>query len=70
MNFWSPNIGRTGRVIRAASGSFLVTIGLVCLILGGPLWLSLLCWSGGLFCLVEAAGAWCIARACGIKTKW
>ena len=51
-------------------------IGTVCLIAGiviaGDflLWLGLIFVVAGLFALFEAVRGWCIARACGIKTKF
>lgn len=66
--FFQPNLGRTGRFLRAGAG--LVLLGL-----------ALAAWSwhwlagaglaaAGLFCLFEAARGWCLARACGVKTRW
>jgi hypothetical protein len=26
--------------------------------------------AGGVFCLFEALRGWCVARACGLKTRW
>jgi hypothetical protein len=65
---FQPNIGKTGRLLRAG-------IGLVLLALAAVAWR----WhevagaglvAAGVFCLFEAARGWCIARACGLKTKW
>ncbi|GAB4242620.1 MAG: hypothetical protein OHK005_06540 [Candidatus Methylacidiphilales bacterium] len=70
MSFWTPNLGKTGRILRASTGSFLVLGGILNLVFTGSLWISLIFWGIGLFCLAEAAGAWCIVRACGIKTRW
>ena len=63
-----PNIGTTGRIIRAA---------LAVALIGGALFVSrwsaigsgLLLVSGG-FVLFEAWRGWCVMRACGIKTKF
>lgn len=67
--FFAPNIDRCGRVLRAVFG--------LCCIGGGVLlWLFVNRWAGaggvawGVFCLFEAARGWCVARACGIKTRY
>jgi hypothetical protein len=66
-NFFRPNIKRNGRIARGF-------IGTVCLI-GGiitvdyQLWLGLVLVAAGLFAIYEALSGWCLARACGIKTK-
>lgn len=67
MKFFTPNISRGGRILRATFGVACIVAGLV---LGGhSLWLCLALIGVGLFGLFEAARGWCLARACGIKTK-
>ena len=65
--FFAPNIDRTGRLVRGLMGVAL---------LGGALftydqsvWLAVLLAAAGVFGLFEAFRGWCLARACGIKTK-
>jgi hypothetical protein len=68
MNFLRPNIDTKGRVIR----------GILALILGIA---AVLSWPHSLtagialagsavFVAFEAARGWCVARACGLKTKF
>ena len=65
--FFRPNIKRHGRIARRV-------IGTLCLVAGNvvageyTLWgLSLV--GAGIFAIYEALSGWCLARACGIKTK-
>jgi hypothetical protein len=67
MKFFAPNIGRAGRVLRAAFGLACIVAGI--LLSGHSLWLGMVLVAGGIFGLFEAARGWCLARACGIKTK-
>jgi hypothetical protein len=66
-NFFSRNIDRRGRIVRAVWG--------VALIIAGPLlsgshqWLCVALVAAGGFALYEAARGWCLMRACGIKTR-
>ena len=65
--FFRPNLKRNGRIARGV-------IGTVCLIAGiitvdFLLWLGLVFVVAGLFAIYEALRGWCLARACGIKTK-
>lgn len=55
--------------MRAGVGSALCLGGLLALLVGW-VWVAAVLWVVGLFCLAEAAGAWCVVRACGWKTKW
>jgi len=67
MKWFTLNIGRVGRIVRGLLGVALIIAGLTasrhslcpCLLLIGL---------GG-FCLFEALRGWCLARACGIKTR-
>lgn len=67
-NFFRPNIKRQGRIARGAIGSLCLIAGIV--IAGDHnLWIGLIFVVAGLFAIFEAVRGWCIARACGIKTK-
>ena len=65
--FFKPNINHRGRIARGV-------IGTICLI-GGIItvdyafWLGLVLVAAGLFAIYEAMSGWCVARACGIRTK-
>jgi membrane-bound ClpP family serine protease len=66
-HFFRPNLKRNGRIARGV-------IGTVCLIAGiitvdFVLWLGLILVVAGLFAIYEALRGWCLARACGIRTK-
>ncbi len=66
--FFQPNIGKFGRILRAAIGLALL---LVTVTVNHLHWLaSAALVAGGLLCLYEAKRGWCIARACGLKTRW
>ncbi len=67
VKWFTPNIGRTGRIMRGLLGIALIIAGLVTS--QHSLWLCLLLVGFGLFGLFEALRGWCLARACGIKTK-
>ena len=68
MKFFLPNIDNKGRWMRGFTALALLVAGLLTLnysaILGGLLLAS------GAFVLFEAMRGWCVARACGIKTKY
>ena len=67
MKFFDPNIGRTGRIVRAVYGVILIGAGLW---LGSySLWICLAFVAAGALGLFEAFRGWCIMRACGIKTR-
>lgn len=66
--FFQPNIGTTGRILRAVFGVMLLAAAAY----SYPLHLAA-CAAlaiGGVFCLIEAFRGWCVARACGLKTRW
>jgi hypothetical protein len=65
--FLAPNIDRKGRMLRGLMGLALLACAAVCF--GESLWLGALLAAAGLFGLLEAVRGWCLARACGIKTK-
>jgi hypothetical protein len=65
--FFKPNIGLRGRLVRGGLAALIF-------IAGGVLafyvwWLGLGFIGIGIFVLFEAVRGWCLARACGIKTK-
>lgn len=65
--FFKPNIDARGRLVRGG-------IAVLLFIAGGVLacylwWLGLIFIGIGIFTLFEAGRGWCLARACGIKTK-
>ena len=66
-SFFSPNLERKGRIVRASGGAALLLAGIL-------VWPSSLCagivlLTSGTFMLFEALRGWCLLRACGIKTK-
>ena len=67
MAFFAPNIGRTGRLVRAVVGLACLTTALI--VHGYSWWVCGALVAVGGFALYEAARGWCLARACGVKTK-
>ena len=65
--FFARNIGNTGRLVRG--------LGALAMLIGAGFgffvsaWLGVGLAAGGVFVLFEALRGWCLARACGIKTK-
>ena len=66
-NFFRPNIGRHGRIARGVIGALCLIAGIV--LVDYKLWLGLIFVAAGLFAIYEALRGWCLARACGLKTK-
>ena len=66
-NFFRPNLKRQGRIARGVIGTLCLIAGIVTV--DFKLWLGLIFVAAGLFAIFEALRGWCIARACGIKTK-
>ncbi|MCX7825427.1 MAG: DUF2892 domain-containing protein [Verrucomicrobiae bacterium] len=66
--FFQPNITTTGRILRGGFGVILLAAA-VCFY-----WVHLAACAvaavAGVFCLFEAFRGWCVARACGLKTRW
>ncbi len=66
--FFSPNIGKPGRLLRGLTA--------LLLLVGAGFGFRLSIWLGfglgvsGGFVLFEALRGWCVLRACGIKTKF
>jgi hypothetical protein len=67
-NFFSPNIGKTGRILRALFGLGLLVGGL-CLRKSHP-WAAVFLAAFSVFVFYEAFRGWCLMRACGVKTKY
>lgn len=66
--FFARNIDGKGRLARGLMGlALLVGAGFS---FGQSAWLGILLAAAGLFSLFQAVRGWCVARACGIKTKW
>jgi hypothetical protein len=65
--FFRPNIQRNGRIARGVIGSVCLIAGII--LVDFNLWLGLVFVAAGLFAIYEALAGWCVARACGIKTK-
>ena len=65
--FFAPNIGLKGRLVRAIMG--LALLAGATFSFRVSLWLAALLAVAGVFGLIEALRGWCLARACGIKTK-
>ena len=66
-HFFRPNIKRTGRIARGVTGALCLIAGIITV--DYVLWLGLIFVVTGLFAIYEALSGWCVARACGIKTK-
>ena len=66
-HFFRPNIKRTGRIARGVTGALCLIAGIITV--DYVLWLGLIFVVAGLFAIYEALSGWCVARACGIKTK-
>lgn len=65
--FFSRNIGFYGRLARGVIGTFALIAGII--MADFQLWICLTLVGIGLFCIFEAVRGWCLARACGIRTK-
>lgn len=65
--FFQPNIKRQGRIARGVIGTLGLIAGII--LVDFVLWLGLIFVVAGLFAIYEALSGWCLARACGIKTK-
>jgi hypothetical protein len=66
-HFFQRNIKRQGRIARGVSGTVFLIAGII--LVDYILWLGLVFVVAGLFAILEAVSGWCLARACGIKTK-
>jgi len=65
--FFRPNIGKQGRIARGVTGAICLITGII--LVDFILWLGLVFVAAGLFAIYEALSGWCVARACGVKTK-
>jgi Inner membrane protein YgaP-like, transmembrane domain len=65
--FFTPNITRLGRIVRAIWGIGCIVGGV--LLRSQSKWLCIVLLAAGVFALYEAVRGWCLMRACGIKTK-
>ena len=65
--FFAPNIDREGRLVRGLMGLALL-IG-AAFSIRESVWLGAVLAAIGAFGIFEALRGWCLARACGIKTK-
>jgi Protein of unknown function (DUF2892). len=65
--FFSRNINFHGRLARGVMGTILLIAGII--MADFKLWLCLVLVGIGLFAIFEAVRGWCLARACGIRTK-
>jgi len=67
MKWFGPNIGRAGRIVRGLLGITLIIAGAV--VSRHSKWCGMALIGVGVFGLFEAARGWCLARACGIRTR-
>lgn len=65
--FFVRNIETKGRLVRASIGLVLLISAAIAVKVS--LWLAGLLAVAGIFAIFEALRGWCLARACGIKTK-
>ena len=65
--FFRPNIRKQGRIARGVIGALCLVAGIV--VAGDVSLWGLILVGAGLFAIYEAMSGWCLARACGIKTK-
>ncbi len=65
--FFKPNINQRGRIARGVIGTICLISGIVTVDFSLPAGLVLV--AAGLFAIYEAIRGWCLARACGIRTK-
>jgi len=65
--FFAPNLSRVGRMVRGIGGAVLLVAGVITVF--RVWWLGAALMAFGVFGLFEAKRGWCMARACGIKTR-
>ncbi len=65
--FFRPNLKRQGRIARGVIGSFCLVAGII--VAGDVSLWGLILVVAGLFAIYEALSGWCLARACGVRTK-
>jgi len=66
--FFRPNIGAGGRIVRGLLGLAMLAAGW--LLWDRAAWASVILFVCGIFTGLEALRGWCLARACGIKTRF
>ena len=66
--FFKANLDRNGRMARGVMGSLCLIAGIT--LVDFTLWLGLIFVVAGLFAIVESVSGWCVARACGIRTRF
>ncbi len=66
--FFVRNIEAKGRLVRGLIG--LVLLVGAAIAVKASLWVAGLLAAAGVFAIFEALRGWCLARACGIKTKF
>ena len=69
MSFWTPNIDRRGRIIRAVMTLVFCAAARIAHRAGAE-WLALVFAISALVGLIEAVRGWCVLRACKIKTRF
>ncbi len=67
MSFFRRNIQKNGRIARGVIGALCLVAGII--VAGDITLWGLILVVAGLFAIFEALSGWCLARACGIKTK-
>jgi hypothetical protein len=65
--FFQPNLKRQGRIARGVIGALCLVAGII--VAGDVSLWGLILVVAGLFAIYEALSGWCLARACGLKTK-
>jgi hypothetical protein len=66
--FFKANLDRHGRMARGVMGALCLIAGII--LVDFSLWLGLIFVVAGLFAIVESVSGWCVARACGIRTRF
>lgn len=70
MSFFKSNIDSTGRILRGSFSFILLLLAFASWSYNVSPLLTLILLISSLFTAFEALKGWCIARACGIKTKF
>ena len=66
--FFKANLDRNGRMARGVMGALCLIAGII--LVDFSLWLGLIFVVAGLFAIAESVSGWCVARACGIRTRF
>jgi hypothetical protein len=69
MGFWTPNIDRRGRIIRAIMAVVLFAAAFFAH-RESIEWLAVILAISGVVGVIEVARGWCVLRACKIKTRF